>query len=96
MTAIMNGLDDNELEEAWAKPNEWTNQAPDATVQAKTAKKKSKKMIKHFANEMFTQTGMRLFVLGSWKDEKGGLLTSGQVDMVGQSVGQCADMVWQV
>jgi hypothetical protein len=24
MTAIMNGLDDNELEEAWAKPNEWT------------------------------------------------------------------------
>jgi hypothetical protein len=76
MTAIMNGLDNNELEEARA----------DATVQAKTAKKKGEKMIKHFANEMFTQTGMRLFVLGSWKDEKGGLLTSGQVDMVGRSV----------
>ncbi|KAG2082113.1 hypothetical protein BD769DRAFT_1683397 [Suillus cothurnatus] len=74
MTAIMNGLDNNELEEARA----------DATVQAKTAKKKGEKMIKHFANEMFTQTGMRLFVLGSWKDEKGGLLTSGQVDMVGR------------
>jgi hypothetical protein len=43
-------------------------------------------MIKHFANEMFTQTSMRLFVLGSWKDEKGGLLTSGQVDMVSWSV----------
>ncbi|KAG1877155.1 hypothetical protein C8R48DRAFT_768704 [Suillus tomentosus] len=85
MTAIMKGLDDNELEEAQAKADKWTNQAPDPAVQAKTAKKKGEKMIKHFAKEMFTQAGMRLFVLGSWKDEKGGLLTSGQVDTVGWS-----------
>ncbi|KAG1852522.1 hypothetical protein F4604DRAFT_1686626 [Suillus subluteus] len=84
MTAIIKGLDNNELEEARAKADEWTNQAPDATVQAKTAKKKGKKMIKHFAKEMFTQAGMRVFVLGSWKDEKGGLLTSGRVYTVGQ------------
>ncbi|KAG0692661.1 hypothetical protein DFH29DRAFT_882185 [Suillus ampliporus] len=77
MMAIMKGLDNNELEEAQAKAEEWTNQAPDAAVQAKTAKKKGKKMIKHFAKEMFTQAGMRLFVLGSWKDEQGSLLTSG-------------------
>ncbi|KAG2116992.1 uncharacterized protein F5147DRAFT_768379 [Suillus discolor] len=86
MTAIMKGLGDNELEEARAKADEWTNQAPDPAVQAKTARKKGEKMIKHFTKEMFTQASMRLFVLGSWKDEKGGLLTSGQVDTVGRSV----------
>ncbi|KAG1750583.1 uncharacterized protein EDB91DRAFT_1078601 [Suillus paluster] len=53
MMAIMKGLDDNKLEEAQAKADEWTNQAPDAAVQAKTAKKKGKNMIKHFAKEMF-------------------------------------------
>ncbi|KAG1721471.1 uncharacterized protein EDB91DRAFT_1340528 [Suillus paluster] len=79
MTAIMKGLDDNKLEETQAKADESTNQAPDAAVQAKMAKKKGKNMIKHFAKEMFTQAGMRLFVLGSWKDEQGSLLTSGQV-----------------
>ncbi|KAG1787391.1 uncharacterized protein HD556DRAFT_1312847, partial [Suillus plorans] len=84
MTAIMKGLNDDELEEARAKADQWTNQAPDPVVQAKTAKKKGKKMIKHFAKEMFTQAGMRLFVLGSWKDKKGALLTSGQVDMLGR------------
>ncbi|KAG1787531.1 uncharacterized protein HD556DRAFT_1448719 [Suillus plorans] len=84
MTAIMKGLNENELKEAWVKADEWTNQAPDAAVQAKTAKKKGEKMIKHFTKEMFTQAGMRLFVLGSWKDEKGSLLTSGQIDSVGQ------------
>ncbi|KAG1807074.1 hypothetical protein EV424DRAFT_1350789 [Suillus variegatus] len=105
MTAIMKGLDKNELEEAQAKADEWTNRAPDAAVQAKTAKKKGKKMVKHFAKEMFTQAGMRLFVLGSWKDEKGGLLTSRQVDSVnrfdfnkhlgrGSSFMKCKD--WQV
>ncbi|KAG2057626.1 hypothetical protein BDR06DRAFT_969386 [Suillus hirtellus] len=86
MTAIMKGLDDNELEEAWAKADEWTNRAPDPTVQVKMAKKKGEKMIKHFTKEMFTQAGMRLFVLGSWKDEKGGLLTSGQVHLVNRLV----------
>ncbi|KAG1787557.1 uncharacterized protein HD556DRAFT_1312603 [Suillus plorans] len=94
MTAIMKGLGNNELEEARAKANEWTNQAPDPAVQAKTARKKGEKMIKHFAKEMFTQAGMRLFVLGSWKDEKGGLLTSGQVNTVGSSFMKCKD--WQV
>ncbi|KAG1854599.1 hypothetical protein F4604DRAFT_1932662 [Suillus subluteus] len=64
-------------EEAEAKADKWTNQAPDAAVQAKTARKKGEKMVKNFAKEMFTQAGMRVFVLGSWKDEKGGLLTSG-------------------
>ncbi|KAG1726510.1 uncharacterized protein EDB91DRAFT_1086744 [Suillus paluster] len=105
MTAIMKGLDDNELEKARAKADEWTNQAPDAAVQAKTAKKKGEKMIKHFAKEMFTQAGMRLFVLGSWKDEQGSLLTSGQVHAFirfnfneqlgkGSSFMECKD--WQV
>ncbi|KAG1859083.1 hypothetical protein C8R48DRAFT_774894 [Suillus tomentosus] len=83
ITTIMKGLNDDELEEAQAKANQWTNQAPDPVVQAKTAKKKGEKMIKHFAKEMFTQASMRLFVLGSWKDEKGALLTFGQVDMLG-------------
>ncbi|KAG1801760.1 hypothetical protein EV424DRAFT_1351885 [Suillus variegatus] len=59
MMAIMKGLDKNELEEAQAKADEWTNRAPDAAVQAKTAKKKGEKMVKHFAKEMFTQAGMR-------------------------------------
>ncbi|KAG2098277.1 uncharacterized protein F5147DRAFT_656157 [Suillus discolor] len=86
MTAIMKELNENELKEAQVKADEWTNQAPDATVQAKTAKKKGEKMIKHFTKEMFTQASMRLFVLGSWKDEKGSLLTSGQVDSVNRSV----------
>ncbi|KAG2085282.1 uncharacterized protein F5147DRAFT_782115 [Suillus discolor] len=39
MMAIMKGLDHNELEEAQAKADEWTNQAPDPVVQAKTARK---------------------------------------------------------
>ncbi|KAG1872209.1 hypothetical protein F4604DRAFT_1681315 [Suillus subluteus] len=77
MTAIMHQLDKKELQEAEAKANRWTNQAPDAAVQAKTARKKGEKMVKNFAKEMFTQAGMRVFVLGSWMDEKGGLLTSG-------------------
>ncbi|KAG1836907.1 hypothetical protein F4604DRAFT_1692589 [Suillus subluteus] len=77
MTAIMHRLDKKELQEAEAKADKWTNQAPNATVQAKTARKKGKKMVKNFAKEMFTQAGMRVFVLGSWMDEKGGLLTSG-------------------
>ncbi|KAG1878839.1 hypothetical protein F4604DRAFT_1679723 [Suillus subluteus] len=77
MTAIMHQLDKKELQEAEAKADQWTNQAPDAAVQAKTARKKGKKMVKNFAKEMFTQASMRVFVLGSWMDEKGGLLTSG-------------------
>ncbi|KAG1851637.1 hypothetical protein DFJ58DRAFT_842118 [Suillus subalutaceus] len=77
MTAIMYQLDKKELQEAEAKADKWTNQAPNAAVQAKTARKKGEKMVKNFAKEMFTQAGMRVFVLGSWKDEKGGLLTSG-------------------
>ncbi|KAG1885420.1 hypothetical protein F4604DRAFT_1675991 [Suillus subluteus] len=77
MTAIMHRLDKKELQEAEAKADKWTNQAPDAAVQAKTARKKGEKMVKNFAKEMFTQAGMRVFVLGSWMDEKGGLLTSG-------------------
>ncbi|KAG1843434.1 hypothetical protein F4604DRAFT_1938209 [Suillus subluteus] len=77
MTAIMHWLDKKELQEAEAKADKWTNQAPDAAVQAKTARKKGEKMVKNFTKEMFTQAGMRVFVLGSWMDEKGGLLTSG-------------------
>ncbi|KAG1866911.1 hypothetical protein F4604DRAFT_1682727 [Suillus subluteus] len=77
MTAIMHWLDKKELQEAEAKADKWTNQAPNAAVQAKTARKKGEKMVKNFAKEMFTQASMRVFVLGSWKDEKGGLLTSG-------------------
>ncbi|KAG1759115.1 hypothetical protein EDD22DRAFT_849477 [Suillus occidentalis] len=63
--------------EAEKKAERWTNQAPDAAVQAKTARKKGEKMIKSFAKEMYIEAGMRVFVLGSWKDEKGSLLTSG-------------------
>ncbi|KAG2134169.1 uncharacterized protein EDB93DRAFT_1107374 [Suillus bovinus] len=77
MTAIMQRLDKKELQEAQAKADRWTNQASDATVQAKMARKKGEKMVKNFTKEMFTQAGMRVFVLGSWKDEKEGLLTSG-------------------
>ncbi|KAG1873905.1 hypothetical protein F4604DRAFT_1925477 [Suillus subluteus] len=77
MMAIMHRLDKKELQEAEAKAGKWTNQAPNAAVQAKTARKKGEKMVKNFAKEMFTQAGMRVFVLGSWMDEKGGLLTSG-------------------
>ncbi|KAG1776221.1 hypothetical protein EV702DRAFT_1046373 [Suillus placidus] len=77
MTAIMQGLEVEELQEAQAKADLWTNQVPDAAVQAKTAKKQGEKMVKKFTKEMFTQAGMRVFVLGSWKDEKGSLLTSG-------------------
>ncbi|KAG1887847.1 hypothetical protein F4604DRAFT_1674995 [Suillus subluteus] len=77
MTAIMHQLDKKELQEAEAKADKWTNQAPDAAVQAKTARKKGEKMVKNFTKAMFTQAGMRVFVLGSWMDEKGGLLTSG-------------------
>ncbi|KAG1797139.1 uncharacterized protein HD556DRAFT_1441294 [Suillus plorans] len=43
MTAIMKGLNDDELEEARAKADQWTNQVPDPVVQAKTAKKKGAK-----------------------------------------------------
>lgn len=77
MTAFMQRLDKKELQEAEAKAEKWRNQAPDAAVQAKTARKKGEKMVKSFAKEMFSQAGMRVFVLGTWKDEKGGLLTSG-------------------
>ncbi|KAG1814384.1 uncharacterized protein BJ212DRAFT_1482119 [Suillus subaureus] len=77
MTAIMKGLNKKKLEEAEAKANEWTNQVPNAAVQAKAAEQKGEKMIKQFATEMFAQAGMRLFVLGSWKDKKGHLKTSG-------------------
>ncbi|KAG2030267.1 hypothetical protein BDR03DRAFT_878739, partial [Suillus americanus] len=77
MTAIMQRLNEKELQEAQAKADKWTNHAPDAAVQAKTAKKRGEKMVKNFAKEMFTQAGMRVFILGSWKDEKGSLLTSG-------------------
>ncbi|KAG1783198.1 hypothetical protein EV702DRAFT_1191630 [Suillus placidus] len=53
MTAIMHRLDKKELQEAQDKANKWTNQAPDAAVQAKTARKKGEKMVKNFAKEMF-------------------------------------------
>ncbi|KAG1844238.1 hypothetical protein F4604DRAFT_1937649 [Suillus subluteus] len=43
MTAIMHRLDKRELQEAEAKADKWTNQAPDAAVQAKTARKKGEK-----------------------------------------------------
>ncbi|KAG2354150.1 hypothetical protein BDR07DRAFT_1382467 [Suillus spraguei] len=43
MKAIMQWLDKKELQEDKAKADEWTNQAPDATVQAKTARKRGKK-----------------------------------------------------
>ncbi|KAG1837768.1 hypothetical protein F4604DRAFT_1942049 [Suillus subluteus] len=39
MTVIMHRLDKKELQEAEAKADKWTNQAPDAAVQAKTARK---------------------------------------------------------
>ncbi|KAG2139259.1 hypothetical protein DEU56DRAFT_912099 [Suillus clintonianus] len=98
MTAVMKTLDNDELEQAQAKADEWTNQAPDATVQAKTAKKKGEKMVKHFAKEMFTQAGMRVFVLGTWKDEKGGLLTSGFDfnEQLGRGISFMKEKDWQV
>ncbi|KAG2032019.1 hypothetical protein BDR03DRAFT_985996 [Suillus americanus] len=77
MTSIMVGLDKKELQEAEEKAKRWTNQAPDAAVEAKMARKKGEKMVKSFAKEMYIQASMRVFVLGSWKDEKGSLLTSG-------------------
>ncbi|KAG1841513.1 hypothetical protein F4604DRAFT_1939439 [Suillus subluteus] len=43
MMAIMHWLDKKELQEAEAKADKWTNQAPDAAVQAKTARKKGEK-----------------------------------------------------
>jgi hypothetical protein len=92
MTSIMLGLDKKELQEAEKKAERWTNQAPDAAVQAKTARKKGEKMIKSFAKEMYIEAGMRVFVLGSWKDEKGSLLTSGRVLPVTRSVGHFADI----
>ncbi|KAG2072202.1 hypothetical protein BDR04DRAFT_1153464 [Suillus decipiens] len=76
MTAFMLWLDKKELQEAQAKAERWTNQVPNATVQAKTARKKGEKMVKSFAKDMYIQAGMRIFILDSWKDEKGRLLTS--------------------
>ncbi|KAG1732465.1 hypothetical protein EDD22DRAFT_960363 [Suillus occidentalis] len=73
----MLGLDKKELQEAEKKAERWMNQAPDAAVQTKTARKKGEKMIKSFAKEMYIQASMRVFILSSWKDEKGSLLTSG-------------------
>lgn len=65
MTAIMHRLNKKELQEAQDKANKWTNQAPDATVQTKTVRKKGEKMVKSFAKEMFAQDSIKVFVLGS-------------------------------
>ncbi|KAG2070122.1 hypothetical protein BDR04DRAFT_1118628 [Suillus decipiens] len=98
MTAFMLWLDKKELQEAQAKAEKWTNQAPNAAVQAKTARKKGEKMVKSFAKDMYIQAGMRVFFLGSWKDEKGRLLISGfdfnEQLSKGSSFIKCKD--WQV
>ncbi|KAG2072147.1 hypothetical protein BDR04DRAFT_1153650 [Suillus decipiens] len=57
MTAFMLWLDKKELQEAQAKAEKWTNQAPNATVQANTARKKGKKIVKSFAKDMYIQAG---------------------------------------
>jgi hypothetical protein len=62
MTTFMQRLDKKELQEAEAKAEKWSNQASNAAVQAKTARKKGEKMVKSFAKEMFSQAGMRVFV----------------------------------
>ncbi|KAG2071143.1 hypothetical protein BDR04DRAFT_1117915 [Suillus decipiens] len=66
--------------------------------EAKTARKKGKKMVKSFAKDIYIQAGMRVFVLGFWKDEKSRLLTS-EFDFneqlsKGSSFIKCKD--WQV
>ncbi|KAG1718944.1 hypothetical protein EDD22DRAFT_963515 [Suillus occidentalis] len=101
-------LDKKELQEVEKKAERWMNQAPDAAVQAKMMRKKGEKMIKSFAKKMYIQTSMRVFVLGSWKDEKGSLLISGfnfnkQLDFIGDAFDQDEDQdvtllggTWQI
>ncbi|KAG1888824.1 hypothetical protein F4604DRAFT_1674435 [Suillus subluteus] len=71
MTAIMHQLDKKKLQEAEAKADKWTNQAPDAAVQAKTARKKGKKVVKNFAKEMFTQAGGAAYIWFDFNEQLG-------------------------
>ncbi|KAG2073665.1 hypothetical protein BDR04DRAFT_1181853 [Suillus decipiens] len=64
------------LQQIYEEIEEETGQKA-AHKEAKTARKKGKKIVKSFAKDMYIQASMRVFVLGSWKDEKGRLLTSG-------------------
>jgi hypothetical protein len=72
---VMNEMPEEELQKARDTAEEWSNRFPPSDVQAKTADKKGAEYIEHFAQEMWRQCGMRVFVLSAWKNSEGEVLS---------------------
>lgn len=68
---VIDEMPDEELEKARETAEEWSTSYPPPDVQAKTADKKGAQYVEHFAQEMWRQCGMRVFVLSAWKSSTG-------------------------
>jgi hypothetical protein len=67
---VIDEMPEEELERARQTAEEWSNSCPPPEVQAKTADKKGAAFIEHFAQEMWRQCGMRVFVLSAWQSSE--------------------------
>jgi hypothetical protein len=72
---VIDEMPEEELERAKQTAEEWSNSYPPPEVQAKTADKKGAAFIEQFAQEMWRQCGMRVFVLSAWRSSEGEVLS---------------------
>ena len=77
LNTIMQGLTDEERQQAEDTAEDWTNKAPPADVQAKFAEKKADAVTKSFASYMWKQGGIRIFVMSAWQTEGGEVRLNG-------------------
>ncbi|KAF9230415.1 hypothetical protein BU15DRAFT_83657 [Melanogaster broomeanus] len=73
---VMNGLTEEEVQEAERQAEEWRKAKPPPEVQARTALQKGERYVREFAEEMWRQCGMRVALLGTWKDRNGQIMTT--------------------
>ena len=71
---VVDEMPANEMEIAKETAEKWSNDFPPPEIQASVATKRGPKYIEHFAEEMWRQCGMRVFMVTAWKDEKGEVL----------------------
>lgn len=69
--AVMDGLSEEQLEEARKTAVEWSNKAPPADVQVNFAEKKASRLMLDLAKQLWRQGGMRIFILSAWKSDTG-------------------------
>ncbi|KAG1825057.1 hypothetical protein EV424DRAFT_1537933 [Suillus variegatus] len=73
LSALIESLTEEEIQEAAKMAEEWKSQSVPPKVQIDIAKKKSESMVHHFASEMYKQAGMRVFVLAATSGNQPGI-----------------------